>query len=36
MFQVVWTQTARLDLLQILRYIVERSPACRTHDQERD
>jgi toxin ParE1/3/4 len=26
--QVVWTQTARLDLLEIIRYIAERSPAA--------
>ncbi|WP_087048361.1 type II toxin-antitoxin system RelE/ParE family toxin [Caballeronia ptereochthonis] len=25
---VVWTQTARLDLLEIIRYIAERSPAA--------
>ncbi|AET91304.1 addiction module antitoxin [Burkholderia sp. YI23] len=26
--QVVWTQTARLDLLEIIRYIAERSPTA--------
>ncbi|MBC8639095.1 type II toxin-antitoxin system RelE/ParE family toxin [Caballeronia sp. EK] len=27
-FQIVWTQTARLDLLQIIRYIAERNPSA--------
>ncbi|BBU29483.1 addiction module antitoxin [Burkholderia sp. THE68] len=26
--QVVWTQTARLDFLEIIRYIAERSPSA--------